>query len=106
MENLTAEDRILGRTEPKPKTNLEKKAFTSETKYIVKAEGNNNEKVVDGTIIGAILSLENKKLITSGENTIFANGLVITRIEEQKEEIVSKMETVEELPKPKKKRVK
>lgn len=104
MEKLTVEDRIMGRTEPLPPTELQLKAFTDETKYLVYAEGNYNKKVVTGISIGRILSLENKQLIANGELVIKANGLVIERIVEPVAEKTS--ETDEQLPKPKRKRAK
>ena len=105
MTKLTVEDRIMGRTEPLPPTDLQLKAFTNETKYLVYAEGNDNKKVVTGVSIGRILSMENKQLITSGEKQVKANGLVIERIEEptiRKNQIVEE----EQPPKPKRKRAK
>ena len=105
MEKLTVEDRIMGRTEPLPPTELQLKAFTDETKYLVYAEGNDNKKVVTGVSIGRILSMENKQLITNGELVIKANGLVIERIVEP---TIKENLTVEEepTPKPKRKRAK
>ena len=82
MTKLSLEDKIMGRTEPLPPTELQLKAFTNETKYLVYAEGNDNKKVVTGVSIGRILSMENKQLITNGEKQVKANGLVIERIEE------------------------
>ena len=38
MTNLSLEDKIMGRTEPLPLTELQLKAFTNETKYLVYAE--------------------------------------------------------------------
>ena len=104
MEKLTVEDRIMGRTEPLPPTELQLKAFTDETKYLVYAEGNDNKKVVTGVSIGRILSMENKQLITNGELVVKANGLVIERIVEPVAE--KKSVTDEEPPKPKRKRAK
>ena len=105
MTKLSLEDKIMGRTEPLPPTDLQLKAFTDETKYLVYAEGNDNKKVVTGVSIGRILSMENKALITSGEKQVKANGLVIERIEEP---TVKENLTVEEEepPKPKRKRAK
>lgn len=109
MTKLSLEDKIMGRTEPLPLTELQLKAFTNETKYLVYAEGNDNKKVVTGVSIGRILSMENKQLITSGEKQVKANGLVIERIEE--EVVKENSETDEEIsvvepPKPKRKRAK
>lgn len=104
MEKLTVEDRIMGRTEPLPPTELQLKAFTDETKYLVYAEGNDNKKVVTGVSIGRILSMESKQLITNGELVVKANGLVIERIVEPVAEKIST--TDEEPPKPKRKRAK
>ena len=104
MEKLTVEDRIMGRTEPRPKTELESKAFTSEMKYKVAAIGNDNYSIVDGDFLNSILDLEQKQKITSGEMVIETNGLRIERIEEP---IIKENLTVdEELPKPKRKRAK
>lgn len=102
MERLTVEDKIMGRTEPLPKTDLELKAFTPATKYEVYAEGNDNKKVVDGTFIDKILSMETKTLITNGEMEVKANGLVIKRLET----VVEEVPTVEETPKPRRRRAK
>ena len=107
MTKLSLEDKIMGRTEPLPLTDLQLKAFTNETKYLVYAEGNDNKKVVTGVSIGRILSMENKQLITSGEKQVKANGLVIERIEEEptvKENLT--VEEEEQPPKPKRKRAK
>ena len=104
MEKLTVEDRIMGRTEPLPPTELQLKAFTDKTKYLVYAEGNDNKKVVTGVSIGRILSMENKQLITNGELVIKANGLVIERIVEPT--IKESLTVEEEPPKPKRKRAK
>ena len=114
MEKLTVEDRIMGRTEPLPPTELQLKAFTDETKYLVYAEGNDNKKVVTGVSIGRILSMENKQLIINGELVVTANGLVIERIVEPtikenltvKEDVRKNRTTDEEPPKPKRKRAK
>ena len=104
MEKLTVEDRIMGRTEPLPPTELQLKAFTDETKYLVYAEGNDNKKVVTGVSIGRILSMENKQLITNGELVVKANGLVIERIIEPT--IKESLTVEEEPPKPRRKRAK
>lgn len=107
MTKLSLEDKIMGRTEPLPLTELQLKAFTNETKYLVYAEGNDNKKVVTGVSIGRILSMENKALITSGEKQVKANGLVIERIVEE-EPVIRKNQITEEEqpPKPKRKRAK
>ena len=104
MEKLTVEDRIMGRTEPLPPTELQLKAFTDETKYLVYAEGNDNKKVVRGVSIGRILSMESKQLITNGELVVKANGLVIERIIEPT--IKENLTVDEQPPKPKRKRAK
>ena len=109
MTKLSIEDKIMGRTEPLPPTELQLKAFTNETKYLVYAEGNDNKKVVTGVSIGRILSMENKQLITSGEKQVKANGLVIERIVEEATEETSETDeeiSVVEKPKPKRKRAK
>ena len=104
MEKLTVEDRIMGRTEPLPPTELQLKAFTDETKYLVYAEGNDNKKIVTGVLIGRILSMESKQLITNGELVVKANGLVIERIIEPT--IKENLTVDEQPPKPKRKRAK
>ena len=102
MEHLTVEDRIMGRTETKPKPELELKALTSEMKYKVAAIGNNNYSIVDGDFLNSILDLEQKQKIVSGEKVIETNGLQIKRIEEEfKPEIEE-----EQPPKPRRKRAK
>lgn len=119
MTKLSLEDKIMGRTEPLPKTELQLKAFTNETKYLVYAEGSDNKKVVTGVKIGRILSLEKREHITNGELVVKANGLVIERIEEPvvkenltaEEDIRKNRTTNEEIsvvtkPKPKRKRAK
>ena len=111
MTKLSLEDKIMGRTEPLPLTDLQLKAFTNETKYLVYAEGNDNKKVVTGVSIGRILSMENKQLITSGEKQVKANGLVIERIVEEEPTVKENLTTDEEIsvveqPKPKRKRAK
>ena len=110
MTNLSLEDKIMGRTEPLPKTELQLKAFTDETKYLVYAEGSDNKKVVTGVKIGRILSLEKREHITNGELVVRANGLVIERIVEEevvKESLTTDEEiSVVEKPKPKRKRAK
>lgn len=103
MERLTPEDRLLGRTQPLPKTELELKAFTSETKYIVYAEGSDNKKEVDGLFVARILPFDIKQQISNGKLEVKANGLVIKRLEQVVEETST---TNEETSKPKRKRVK
>ena len=104
MEHLTVEDRIMGRTEPLPKTELETKAFTSEMKYKVAAIGHDNYSIVDGDFLNSILNLEQKQKIASGEIVVEYNGLRIERIIEPVAEKISV--TDEEPPKPKRKRAK
>lgn len=109
MTKLDLEDKIMGRKEPLPKTELQLKAFTAETKYIVYAEGNNNKKTVTGLTVKNILSLDNRELITNGELVVRANGLVIERVVEEVTEEISETDeeiSVVEKPKPKRKRAK
>lgn len=112
MEHLTVEDRIMGRTEPRPKTELESKAFTSEMKYKVAAIGNDNYSIVDGDFLNSILDLEQKQKITSGEMVIETNGLRIERIVEVTEQVectseqVTNQVTEQVIPKPRRKRAK
>lgn len=92
MEKLSIEDKILGRKEPKPKTELELTAFTADTKYKVKAIGKDNESIMNGALVANILSVEQKQQIFAGDLTVQANGLEFTRIEPT----ISKIETVDE----------
>ena len=101
MEKLTVEDRIMGRKEPLPKTDLELKAFTAETKYKVNSIGIDNPSVMVGSFVDRILPLEIKRQIKNGEIVVEYNGLRIERIEEPA--IKENLTTDEELPKPKRK---
>ena len=105
MEKLTVEDRIMGRKEPLPKTDLELKAFTAETKYKVNSIGIDNPSIMVGSFIDRILPLEIKRQIKNGEIVVEYNGLRIERIVEP---TIKENLTVEEeeLPKPKRKRAK
>ena len=105
MEKLTVEDRIMGRTEPLPKTDLELKAFTAETKYKVNSIGKDNPSIMVGSFVDRILPLEIKRQIKNGEIVVEYNGLRIERIEEP---TIKENLTVEEEepPKPKRKRAK
>ena len=104
MEKLTVEDRIMGRKEPLPKTDLELKAFTAETKYKVNSIGKDNPSIMVGSFVDRILPLEIKRQIKNGEIVVEYNGLRIERIEEPVVEKTSA--TDEEPPKPKRKRAK
>ena len=90
MEHLTVEDRIMGRTEPLPPTDLQLKAFTSEMKYKVAAIGNDNYSIVDGDFLNSILNLEQNQKIISGEMVIDTNGLRIERIVEVTDQVTLK----------------
>lgn len=105
MEKLTVEDRIMGRTEPLPKTDLQLKAFTAETKYKVNSVGIDNPSIMVGSFVDRILPLEIKRQIKNGEIVVEYNGLRIERIVEP---TIKENLTVEEEepPKPKRKRVK
>ena len=114
MEKLTVEDRIMGRTEPLPKTDLELKAFTAETKYKVNSIGIDNPSIMVGSFVDRILPLEIKRQIKNGEIVVEYNGLRIERIEEPtikenltvEEDVRKNRITDEEPPKPKRKRAK
>ena len=105
MEKLTVEDRIMGRTEPLPKTDLQLKAFTAETKYKVNSIGIDNPSIMVGSFVDRILPLEIKRQIKNGEVVVEYNGLRIERIVEP---TIKENLTVEEEqpPKPKRKRAK
>ena len=104
MEKLTVEDRIMGRTEPLPKTDLQLKAFTAETKYKVNSIGIDNPSIMLGSFVDRILPLEIKRQIKNGEIVVEYNGLRIERIEEPT--IKENLTVEEEPPKPRRKRVK
>ena len=104
MEKLTVEDRIMGRKEPLPKTDLELKAFTAETKYKVNSIGIDNPSIMVGSFVDRILPLEIKRQIKNGEIVVEYNGLRIERIEEPT--IKESLTVEEEPPKPKRKRAK
>ena len=104
MEKLTVEDRIMGRTEPLPKTDLQLKAFTAETKYKVNSIGIDNPSIMLGSFVDRILPLEIKRQIKNGEIVVEYNGLRIERIEEPT--IKENLTVEEEPPKPRKKRAK
>ena len=104
MEKLTVEDRIMGRTEPLPKTDLQLKAFTAETKYKVNSIGIDNPSIMVGSFVDRILPLEIKRQIKNGEIVVEYNGLRIERIVEPT--IKENLTVDEEPPKPKRKRAK
>ena len=106
MEKLTVEDRIMGRKEPLPKTDLELKAFTAETKYKVNSIGIDNPSIMVGSFVDRILPLEIKRQIKNGEIVVEYNGLRIERIVEEEPTIRKNQITDEEPPKPKRKRAK
>ena len=106
MEHLTVEDRIMGRKEPLPKTDLELKAFTAETKYKVNSIGKDNPSIMVGSFVDRILPLEIKRQIKNGEIIVEYNGLRIERIVEEEPTIRKNQIVDEELPKPKRKRAK
>ena len=107
MEKLTVEDRIMGRTEPLPKTDLQLKAFTAETKYKVNSIGKDNPSIMVGSFVDRILPIKIKEQIKNGEIVVEYNGLRIERIIEE-EPTLRKNQIVEdeEPPKPKRKRAK
>ena len=104
MEKLTVEDRIMGRTEPLPKTDLQLKAFTAETKYKVNSIGKDNPSIMVGSFVDRILPIKIKEQIKNGEIVVEYNGLRIERIEEPT--IKENLTVDEETPKPKRKRTK
>ena len=104
MEKLTVEDRIMGRTEPLPKTDLQLKAFTAETKYKVNVVGKDNQSIMTGSMLKNMLPLSHRDLIHNGEIVIEYNNMRIERIIEPVAEKISA--TDEEPPKPKRKRAK
>ena len=112
MEKLTVEDRIMGRTEPLPKTDLQLKAFTAETKYKVNSIGIDNPSIMVGSFVDRILPLEIKRQIKNGEIVVEYNGLRIERIVEVTEQVectseqVTNQVTEQVTPKPKRKRAK
>lgn len=83
MEQLNTEDKIMGRKKPLPKTDLELKAFTKETKYKIKTIGRDNESIINGEDLSYILNHDQKFQITSGDIEIETNCFKITRIIEE-----------------------
>ena len=116
MEKLTVEDRIMGRTEPLPKTDLQLKAFTAETKYKVNVIGKDNTSVMTGSMLKNMLPLSYRDLIHNGEIVIEYNNMRIERIVEVTEQVectseqvtnqVTNQVTEQVAPKPKRKRTK
>ena len=108
MEKLTVEDRIMGRKEPLPKTDLELKAFTAETKYKVNSIGIDNPSIMVGSFVDRILPLEIKRQIKNGEVVVEYNGLRIERIIEVTEQVECTTDQVTDqvILKPKRKRAK
>lgn len=106
MEKLTVEDRIMGRTEPLPKTELQLKAFTAETKYKVNSIGKDNPSIMVGSFVDRILPLEIKRQIKDGEIVVEYNGLRIERIVDPTIKENLTVEEEEQPPKPKRKRTK
>ena len=104
MEKLTVEDRIMGRTEPLPKTDLQLKAFTAETKYKVNSIGKDNPSIMVGSFVDRILPIKIKQQIKNGEVVVEYNGLRIERIVEPT--IKENLTVEEEPPKPRRKRAK
>ena len=104
MEKLTVEDRIMGRTEPLPKTDLQLKAFTAETKYKVNSIGKDNPSIMVGSFVDRILPIKIKQQIKNGEVVVEYNGLRIERIIEPT--IKENLTVDEEPPKPRRKRAK
>ena len=104
MEKLTVEDRIMGRTEPLPKTDLQLKAFTAETKYKVNSIGKDNPSIMVGSFVDRILPIKIKQQIKNGEVVVEYNGLRIERIEEPT--VKENLTVDEQPPKPKRKRAK
>lgn len=102
MARLTDEDKLLGRTEPKPLTLLEKTVFSEKTLYKVgNAEGTNTS-IENGETVASILPYNLKREVCSGVLKVEYNGIVFERIVEQ-----PKVEKVEETPvKPKPKATK
>lgn len=104
MEKLTVEDRIMGRTEPLPKTDLQLKAFTAETKYKVNSIGKDNPSIMVGSFVDRILPIKIKQQIKNGEIVVEYNGLRIERIIEPT--VKENLTVDEQPPKPRRKRAK
>lgn len=107
MEKLTPEDRIMGRKEPLPKTELQINAFSPETKYKVNSIGKDNPSIMVGSFVDRILPFEIKQQIKNGEIVVEYNGLRIERIVEEEPTVKENLTVEEEQPpKPKRKRAK
>ena len=98
----------MGRKEPLPKTDLELKAFTAETKYKVNSIGIDNPSIMVGSFVDRILPLEIKRQIKNGEVVVEYNGLRIERIIEVTEQVECTTDQVTDqvILKPKRKRAK
>lgn len=83
---LTIEDKILGNTKPREKTELEKKALSHDVEYYINTIGKDNKSVISGELLNSLLPLEDKIKLMKGETHITAKGFEIERITEIKEE--------------------
>lgn len=84
---LTAEDKVLGVTTPRKKTELEKTAFDESTKYEVHSVDKDNISIMDGRTVGNFLPLDIKKEIMAGAVMVEYNEIVITRKETKTDDL-------------------
>lgn len=91
---LTEEEKLLGLTEPKERTFIERTIFTDACKYEVYTQGRDNKSIESGKLIGDMLPFKEKQRFLNGESEIIYNGLVIRKLtalvpkkEEVKEEV-------------------
>lgn len=86
MERLSDEDKLLGRTEPKPKTILEKTAFNEKTLYKTGNKEGTNTSIETGETVASILPYNLKREVLNGAVKVEYNGIVIERIIEESKE--------------------
>lgn len=106
MNKITPKDRIMGQTEPEAMQESAKIAFSSATKYKVGNKEKTNTSIMSGSMVNNLLPYALKEKIRRGVNIIEYNNLLIERIIEEPKEVIPEMETVEELPKPKRRKAK
>lgn len=100
---LTDEDKLMGKTEPEYYTVTELNAFTRKVVYeVTNLELNNKPTLLYGNMIDAFVDEEARKELEKGADEVKSKGYLIKVVQkkEDEEETISKMETVEETHKP------
>ena len=101
MVRLTDEDKLLGRTEPKPKTILEKIAFSDKTLYKVGNAQGTNTSIETGETVASILPYNLKRKVLNGVIKVEYNGIVFERIVTVEKSPKQELKQEEEIVKPK-----